>query len=472
MGIQNGGTKKCTLDRRTVHHHGGQDRPLFQKDHRANPSKKIGSVTECILFYISELKLYLVVRMRYIDQMNIQGKRMLLRLDLNVPLDEDRNIEDDSRIKAILPTLRYSLDQGSTLFLVSHLDRPGGKVVPELSLAPVATRLTELLGEDVIMNKDVVGPTVVDALKDVEPGSVVLLENIRFHPGEEKNDVDLSRELASMADVFIDDAFADAHRSHASNVGVVPFVRESGGGLLMRREISALGQALDSPRRPLVAVIGGAKASSKMGVLENMSKKVDKLLLGGTMMLPFLYAQGLGVGSSKLDPTIVDVARHILGEDRIKGRLVLPLDLIVADRADDVGSAMTVDVDKIDKGCSVLDIGPRTRDLYRSELQKAGTIVWNGPMGMFEVPAFASGTRTIAEEVSRSTAFTLVGGGDTGSALRKFGREEQISYLSTGGGAFLEVLAGKELPAIKVLDDAERTYMASENARPVRSEWA
>ncbi|NLK25907.1 MAG: phosphoglycerate kinase [Euryarchaeota archaeon] len=386
--------------------------------------------------------------MRYVDQMDIEGKRVLLRVDLNVPLDGGR-VADDSRILAVLPTIRHILERNGRLIITSHLDRPGGKRVPGLSLRPVSERLSDILGKEVAFVEEVVGPDVSEAVGAMSPGSAIMLENLRFEPGEEKNDDALSKALASHADVYIDDAFANAHRSHASNVGVTKYLHDKGGGLLFKRELEMLEGALETPERAFVVVIGGAKVASKIGVLEHLSRRADRMLLGGTMALPFLKAGGAEVGNYALDERTIDQARSIMegaGEDCI----VLPVDFVVA--SGEGAAARVVSADDIEPDMQIGDIGPRTIEAFALEIENARTVVWNGPMGMFEMESFSRGTRSVAEAIARSPAFSLAGGGDTNRALDRYGLREEISYVSTGGGAFLEILAGRELPAVQALE--------------------
>jgi len=389
--------------------------------------------------------------MRYIDNMDISGKRVLLRVDLNVPLSEGR-VTDDSRIRAVLPTIHYALDNGGKVIIISHLDRPGGKVDPRYSLAPVGCRLSELLGAPVRFVPQIRGPVVEEAVRDMAPGTAVLLENLRFDPGEESNDEGFARDLASLADVYIDDAFADAHRSHASNVGVTAFVPESGGGFLMRREIGILGKALYSPQRPLVVVIGGAKVKSKLGVIENLSKRADRILLGGMMALPFLTAQGRYAGQHEFEQNIITGAKRIMERSGAE-RFLLPNDLVAIER-EGHDPLRIVTPEDVRPGMEVKDIGPRTIEEFSMTIRSAMTIVWNGPMGVFEEDAFKHGTRAVATVIAETPAFSLVGGGDTGRALEKLGLQNSYSYVSTGGGAFLEVMGGRELPAVRALEDA------------------
>ncbi len=380
---------------------------------------------------------------RYVDQMDLAGKRVLLRVDLNVPL-RNGAVADDSRINAILPTVRYILEKGGMPIVCSHLDRPGGKRVPELSLRPVSERLSELTGEKVTFVDEVIGTKAEDAASSMGNGSILMLENLRFDPGEEANDETFARSLASLADAYVDDAFANAHRAHASNVGVTRHIDDAAGGLLMKKELQALEGVLESPDRPLVVAIGGAKVSSKIATIEHLSRIADRLLLGGAMAFPFLRAQGIDVGDHRANGEAVERARRML--DERPGSIVLPEDFAVDD-----GGRREVDVDGLPADKNVLDIGERTIDRFASELKAAGTIVWNGPMGKFEQEGFDVGTRMIAEAIARSPAYSLVGGGDTDAALDRYGLSDRISYVSTGGGAFLEMLSGRELPAIKAL---------------------
>jgi 3-phosphoglycerate kinase len=390
--------------------------------------------------------------MRYIDNMDISGKRLLLRVDLNVPVDRGK-VADDSRIRAVLPTIHYALDNGSRLVIVSHLDRPGGKVDPRFSLEPVCGRLSELLGSPVRFVPAVRGPMVEEAVRDLAPGSAIMLENVRFDPGEESNDRDFARDLASLADVYIDDAFADAHRCHASNVGVTDFVPVSGGGFLMRREMSTLTRALDNPERPLVVAIGGAKVKSKMAVIENLSMRADRILLGGLMALPFLMAQGRFDGEHDFGEDLVMEAGRIMDKGG-RDKFLLPRDLVALEEGAEDPLHILASED-VRPGMKVMDIGPATIEEFSMVLRSAMTIVWNGPMGAFEDDAFRHGTRAVAEVIAESPAFSLVGGGDTGRALERFGFQNSYSYVSTGGGAFLELMGGRELPAVRALQASE-----------------
>jgi phosphoglycerate kinase len=388
--------------------------------------------------------------MRYVDQLDVEGRRVLLRVDLNVPL-HDGSVEDDTRILAVLPTINYILDNGGMAIVMSHLDRPGGKRVAGLSLRPVAERLSEILATEVTFVDEIVGPAATSAAERMRPGSIVMLENLRFDKGEESNDEAFSKSLASLADIYVDDAFANAHRSHASNVGVTRHMEECCGGLLMKRELKALEGALESPKRPLVVAIGGAKVSSKIDVLENLARVADRLLLGGAMAFPFLRAQGLEVGDERFDGAAEEKARRILESDAAKA-LVIPEDFVISTMD---GGVETVAVSRMPDGAQPLDIGPRTIEQFVNEIKGAGTIVWNGPMGMFEKEEFSAGTRSIAKAIADASAFSLAGGGDTGSAVDRYELRQRISYVSTGGGAFLEKLAGRQLPGIEALEDPE-----------------
>ena len=381
---------------------------------------------------------------RYVDQMDLAGKRVLLRVDLNVPL-RNGAVADDSRINAILPTVQFILENGGMPIICSHLDRPGGKRVPQYSLRPVSERLAELTGEKVAFVDEIAGPKAHNAASSMRSGSMLMLENLRFDQGEESNDPSFALSLASLADVYVDDAFANAHRAHASNVGVTKHIGETAGGLLMKKELQALEGVLESPERPLVVAIGGAKVSSKIATIEHLSQIADRLLLGGAMAFPFLRAMGIDVGDHRANGEAVERARRML--DERPDSIVLPEDFAVDD-----GGRLEVSVNELPADKDVLDIGPRTIDRFASELKAAGTIVWNGPLGKFEQEGFEVGTRMVAQAIARSQAYSLVGGGDTNAALDRYGVSGRISYVSTGGGAFLEMLSGRELPAVKALE--------------------
>lgn len=387
-----------------------------------------------------------------IRDLDLHGKRALVRVDYNVPLDGDR-ITDDTRIRATLPTIQALRDGGAAVVLMSHLGRPKGRVEPRYSLAPVAKRLGELLGRDVPLLPDAIGPEVEAATRRLEPGDVVLLENLRFHPEEERNDPGFARQLAALGDLYVNDAFGAAHRAHASTEGVaheLPAV----AGLLMERELAALGRALRQPERPFVTILGGAKVSDKIGVIENLLGKVDALVIGGGMANTFLLAQGQPVGKSLAEPDKADLARDLLQRARERGvTLALPVDVVVAPTLAADAPRQTVETGSVPADQAIYDIGPRSVESYRQLIQGANTIVWNGPMGVFEVAPFAAGTKAIAEAVAASGAFTIVGGGDSVAALEQLGLADRISHVSTGGGASLEFLEGRDLPGVAALRD-------------------
>lgn len=391
--------------------------------------------------------------MKYIDEIEIKGKAVLMRFDFNVPLDESRHITDDTRIRAVLPTINYALDEGAKIIIASHLGRPKGKVVPEKSLAPVAKRLSRLLGKDVVMAKDCIGEEVQALVASMKPGELVMLENLRFHPGEEANTDDFARELARYAEVYIDDAFGNAHRSHASNVGITKFVKECGAGYLIKKELTYLKTAVENPARPFVAIIGGSKVSGKLEALGNLIGKVNKMIIGGGMAFTFLKAQGYEVGKSLVEDDLIGKAREAMETARSLGvKLYLPVDCVIAERMSADAESKIVPIQEINANWMGLDIGPATITLFTEALANAKTIVWNGPMGVFEIDAFGRGTAALAHSVANSYALTIVGGGDTDVAINKTGESDKITYISTGGGASLELLEGKELPAIAALN--------------------
>ena len=391
--------------------------------------------------------------MRYIDEMDLKGKSVLCRFDFNVPLDADLNIVDDTRIRAALPTINYALDENARVIIASHLGRPKGKRVERMSLAPVAKRLSRLLGKNVTILKDCTGEEVRKAIAELKPGCTVMLENLRFHPGEEKNDEAFARELASYTDVYIDDAFGNAHRSHASNVGVTKFVKECGAGFLMKKELTYFSKALEKPARPLVAIVGGSKVSGKLEALGNLIKLVNKMIIGGGMAFTFLKAQGYEVGKSIVEDELLGRAREIMAEAKEHGiRVYLPVDCVIAESMEEEAETKIVPVQEINANWMGLDIGPATITLFTEALNNAKTIVWNGPMGVFEKDAFSRGTFALAHSVANSYALSIVGGGDTDVAIDRAGERDNMSYISTGGGAFLELLEGKKLPAMLALE--------------------
>lgn len=389
-----------------------------------------------------------------IADLNLKGKRVLIRVDFNVPLNDKQEVTDDTRIRAALPTIRHAMGQGAKVLLVSHLGRPKGKVVPGMSLAPVAAQLSQLLGQPVTMASDCIGDTVKAAVAALQPGQVLMLENCRFHAGDEKNDEAMSRALAELCDVFVNDAFGSAHRAHASTVGVTKFVPVSACGLLMAKELDYLGRAVTNPARPFVAVLGGAKVSDKIGVLKNLVTKVDALLVGGGMAYTFLKAQGMEVGASLLERDKQDVAKEILNEARAKGvTFLLPMDHIIAEKAEATAVTRMADSTAIPTGWMGLDIGPKAREAFAKLIQGAKTVVWNGPMGVFELAPFREGTFAVARAIASSGATSIVGGGDSVAAVTQAGVADKMTHISTGGGASLEFLEGIELPGVAVLTD-------------------
>jgi phosphoglycerate kinase len=391
--------------------------------------------------------------MKTIKQIDIEEKRVLFRVDFNVPLDSQQNITDDTRIRAVLPTLRYALDNRARVIVASHLGRPKGKVVPEMSLAPVSKRLGRLLEQNVKMAPDCIGPEVEGAVAALAPGEVLLLENLRFHPEETANDDDFARALAKLCDVYINDAFAVSHRKNASVEAITRHVPVCGAGFLLQRELEYFRKAMADPQRPLVAIVGGAKVSSKLSALENMIQHVDKFIIGGAMANTFLRSKGISLGQSMVEPDLVDAAGEIIRQALARGvKFYLPVDVVVADRMDPKAQIKIVPIQEIPEHWMALDIGPATALLYNQALYDAKTIVWNGPMGVFEMDAFSRGTTALVHSVANSFALSIVGGGDTDVAIHKSGEADRITYISTGGGAFLQLLEGKNLPAVEALE--------------------
>jgi len=389
-----------------------------------------------------------------IADLDLKGKRVLLRVDFNVPLSERQEVTDDTRIRAALPTIRHALGQGAKLLLISHLGRPKGKVVPALSLAPVAARVSQLLGQPVALAPDCMGNAVKAAAAALRPGQALMLENCRFHAGDEKNDEAMSRALADLCDVFVNDAFGTAHRAHASTVGVTRFVPVSAAGFLMAKELEYLGRAVADPARPFVAILGGAKVSDKIGVLKNLVTKVDAFLVGGGMAYTFLKAQGMDVGASLLEADKLDVAREILDRARATGvTFLLPMDHVIAEKAEATAPTRTADSTAIPAGWMGLDIGPKARQAFATVIRGARTLVWNGPMGVFELPPFREGTFAVARAIAVSGATSIVGGGDSVAAVTQAGVADKMSHISTGGGASLEFLEGIELPGVAALTE-------------------
>ena len=378
------------------------------------------------------------------------GKRALVRCDFNVPLDDDQNITDDIRIREAVPTIRYLLDQGAAVVLCSHLGRPKGQVVDTMRLTPVAGRLSELLNKTVNKLDDCVGPVVEAAVAAMKPGDVVLLENLRFHAQEEKNDPAFAKQLAALGDVFVNDAFGTAHRAHASTAGVADYM-PAVAGFLMQKEIDFLGSAVENPKRPFVAILGGAKISDKIGVIANLLSKADALLIGGGMANTFFKAKGYEMGDSLVEESSLDQARDLMSKGGDK--LVLPVDVVMADAFSADANTKTVGADAVQPGWRVLDVGPKTVKLFAEKVSGAKTVVWNGPMGVFEMEPFAKGTFEVAKALAESNATTIIGGGDSAAAVEQSGLADRITHISTGGGASLEFLEGIELPGIAVLDD-------------------
>jgi len=392
---------------------------------------------------------------RSLEDLDVAGKRVFVRADLNVPLQDGR-IADATRIEATLPTIRWLLDHGGRPVVASHLGRPKGKPTAALSLGPVAGFLATALGTTVELAPDCVGPTVAKLVERAAPGSVVVLENLRFHPEEEKNDPEFARQLAALADVYVDDAFGAAHRAHASTVGMTRFVREKAPGFLLRREVEFLSRLLRDPERPFVTVLGGAKVSDKIGVLENLLGRVQVFCIGGAMAYTFLRAQGKPVGRSRVEEDRIAVARETLERARGAGaRILLPVDHVAADRPEAGAQTRVVGADDFPADLLGVDIGPATRAAFAKEIAGARTVFWNGPMGIFEIEAFAAGTIAIARALAESSGVTVVGGGDSVAALRRAGKLDAVTHVSTGGGASLEFLEGRELPGLVALEEEE-----------------
>ena len=391
--------------------------------------------------------------MKTIKDIDISDKRVFFRVDFNVPMDEHQNITDDSRIRAVLPTLEYALDHNSKLIIASHMGRPKGKPVPELSLSPVAKRLGRLLRKEVIMAQDCIGPEIKALVTKMKTGDIILLENLRFHPEEKENDDAFAKALAELGEVYINDAFAVSHRAHASVVAITKYAPVSGAGFLLQKELNYFKRAMADPQRPVVAIIGGAKVSSKLGALENILHHVDKIIIGGAMANTFLKSSGYDLGKSKIEIDLVESAATIMRKAAESGiKFYLPVDAVVASHFDARAEIKIVPIQEIPSEWMIMDIGPATSRLYAEVLYDAKTIVWNGPMGVFEMDAFSRGTFAMANSVANSYALSIVGGGDTDVAVHESGETDRITYISTGGGAFLALLEGKVLPAVSALD--------------------
>ena len=389
---------------------------------------------------------------RTIDQVDLSGKRVVIRCDFNIPLDDSLQITDDSRLRAALPTINHVADEGASVILCSHLGRPNGEPIPELSLAPVAKRLRRLLGKDVIFAPDCVGPKVKNLVSQLKPGDVLLLENLRFHPEEEQNDETFAAELGSLGDVYINEAFGTAHRTHASIVGITRYMKVAAAGYLMKREVEYLEGAVENPTRPFVAILGGAKVSGKIGVIENLGKKVDKVIIGGGMAFTFIKAMGLEIGRSLVEDDMLEFAKRIQEHAISRGvKFYLPVDCVVAASLDPGAETKILPVQEIPEGWYGLDIGPASVKLFGEVVQNAKTILWNGPMGMFERDAFSRGTFAMVHAVANAYALTIVGGGDTALAVHRAGESDSMSFISTGGGAALQLLEGNDMPGLAAL---------------------
>ena len=392
-----------------------------------------------------------------IRDIDVKGKKVFVRADFNVPMDEHQNITNDTRIRATIPTIRHLLDGGAAVILACHVGRPTEAREPKFSTKPIVARLSELLGHEVKWAPDCVGPEAEKAAAALKPGEVLLLENLRYHKEEKKNDPAFAKQLAALADIAVDDAFGVAHRAHASNVGITAYL-ETVAGFLMEKEINYIGKTLEAPKRPFVAIIGGAKVSDKIGVIENMIDKVDTIIIGGGMAHTFDASKGYPIGDSLCERDKIGLAKELLEKAEKKGvKVVLPVDVVIADKFAADADTKTVDVDKIPDGWQALDSGAKTSEEYVKALQGAKTVIWNGPMGVFEFDAFAKGTEAVAHAVAEATkrgAVSIVGGGDSIAALKKTGLSDRISHISTGGGATLELLEGKVLPGIAALADA------------------
>lgn len=390
-----------------------------------------------------------------IENVNVKGKKVIVRCDFNVPMDENKNITDDMRIRSSLPTIKYLISNGAKVILMSHLGRPKGAPDEKYSLEPVAQRLSELLEKDVVFANDdlIVGVESKKAVENMKEGEIVLLQNVRFRKEETDNDPNFSKELASLAEIFVNDAFGSAHRAHSSTTGIAEFL-PSVSGYLIKKELDIMGKALENPDRPFVAILGGAKVSDKIGVIKNLLNKVDTLIIGGGMAYTFLKAQGHEIGKSLLEEDKIELAKSLLSEaEKNDVKLLLPVDVIAAKEFKNETDFESVSIDKIPNDKMGLDIGEKTVEIFREEILAAGTVIWNGPMGVFEMPNFAKGTEGIAKALSVSPAVSIIGGGDSAAAVEQMGFADKMSHISTGGGASLEFLEGRELPGVAALED-------------------
>lgn len=392
-------------------------------------------------------------QVRYLEELEVKNKRVFIRVDYNVPMDKGGNITDDTRIRESLPTLNYVLKNGGSIIVASHLGRPKGKPEQKYSLLPVSRRLSELINCEVLFANDCIGEEAISKAKTLKPGQILMLENLRFYAEEEKNDDLFASKLASLCDCYVNDAFAVSHRAHASVSAITRHVKECAAGFLIQKELSYFEKALKEPARPLVAIIGGAKVSTKLQVLENLLKKIDSLLIGGGMAFTFLKAQGVQVGKSLVEEDLVPTAKKILKIAEERGvKVYLPVDCVIAERIEESASSRIVDIKDIPQNHLGLDIGPKTIELFGKIIKEARTIIWNGPLGVFELKPFSQGTTGIIDKIVSSSAISIVGGGDTDTAVHQSGKAKEITFISTGGGAFLELLEGKELPGIKALE--------------------
>ena len=400
-----------------------------------------------------------------VADIHFRGRKVLLRVDFNVPLDDKQHITDDRRIKAALPTIKKILNDGGIVIACSHLGRPKGNHVPEMSLKPCAVRLSELLGQDVLFAEDCIGPEAANLIAKMKDGQCILLENLRFHKEETANDPEFSKRLASLADIYVNDAFGSAHRAHASTVGVTAYFSQAVAGLLIKKELDYLGQALENPKRPFAAILGGAKISGKIDVITNLMDKVDMLFIGGGMVFTFAKAMGYAIGDSLLEEDKVGLAKEIIENvKKSRAKLFFPCDAVVAKEISENASTAIVDISAIPEGQKGLDIGPKTIALFKEALKEAKTVVWNGPMGVFECAPFAKGTTAIAELLAELTATgttTIVGGGDSAAAVAQAGLDDKLSHISTGGGASLEFMEGKILPGIAALTELSKAEVSS-----------
>ncbi len=390
-----------------------------------------------------------------VEDLNIEGKKVLLRCDFNVPIDKDGNITDDIRIKSAMPTIEYILNKGGSVILMSHLGRPKGKANSKYSLKPVAKRIEELIGKEIKFADDpeVIGDITKKTASQLKEGEILLLQNMRYRKEEEENDEVFSKELASLGDVYVNDAFGTAHRAHSSTAGIAKEL-PSAMGYLIEKELRIIGQALKAPKKPFIAILGGAKVSDKIGVIENLIEKVDSLIIGGGMAYTFLKAMGHEVGQSLLEEDKIDLAKNLIKKAKDKNvEFLLPIDTVVADEFVSDAKSWTTNIDSIPDNMMGLDIGEKTIKLFTKKIQEAKTIIWNGPMGVFEMPAFAKGTKELAKAMAKSDAITIIGGGDSAAAVEKFGFANKMTHISTGGGASLELLEGKKLPGIDLLEN-------------------